>query len=280
MEIGEVWAYREKPKTPGTPVSRVEVVQYGPVDRRPRSVRVRWLEGEYRGLDEWVNQSRLVVPWADVDVLLDAERQRAELVESIDDPDEVLIDATQFVLDSVEEGRSTGVMMGWSGTYGLAIAYKLDEVPDAVRQELLDAPKSYVDNRGTYYGPWPVGVGVARRVCAEAPRAVLVESERHEEAYRSAVITGFRGMHRSGGYPVDRSDAEQDLAAEQRVLAVVREWCGEAEREQWDQVVELRNEVTRLQELVLAAAERLKAAGHPQLTARFRREVERRRSEA
>lgn len=57
MEVGEIWAYRDKPRTPGTPVHAVEVLQEGP-PRTPKRVRIRWVDGGYARLDEWINSSR------------------------------------------------------------------------------------------------------------------------------------------------------------------------------------------------------------------------------
>jgi hypothetical protein len=62
MEVGEIWAYRDKPRTPGTPVQPVEVLQLGP-PRSPKGVRIRWIEGEYAGLD-----SAILIPQPELGV--------------------------------------------------------------------------------------------------------------------------------------------------------------------------------------------------------------------
>jgi len=56
MNVGKVWGYRDKPYTKGEPFSPVEVLQLGPT--RSRKVHVRFLDGEYRGLDMWVSSSQ------------------------------------------------------------------------------------------------------------------------------------------------------------------------------------------------------------------------------
>jgi hypothetical protein len=53
--IGQRFAYRERMRAYGEPMRPVEMTN----ERLPRSnkVRVRWLDGEYEGLEEWVPKS-------------------------------------------------------------------------------------------------------------------------------------------------------------------------------------------------------------------------------
>lgn len=72
-DVGGHFAYRERAFTPGEPVRPVEVVRKGPP--RSNKVRIRWLDGEYEGLEEWVPQLRLVAPWEQAEALLGDERR-------------------------------------------------------------------------------------------------------------------------------------------------------------------------------------------------------------
>jgi gluconate kinase len=47
--VGQRFAYREHAYTPGDPLHPVEMVKEGPP--RSNKVRIRWLEGEYEGLE-------------------------------------------------------------------------------------------------------------------------------------------------------------------------------------------------------------------------------------
>lgn len=60
MKTGEAWAYREKPRDVSWPILKVEVLQLGPA--RVQKVRVRFLDGEYSGLDMWVSIARVIEP--------------------------------------------------------------------------------------------------------------------------------------------------------------------------------------------------------------------------
>jgi hypothetical protein len=54
------FAYREHVRTPGEPVRPVQIVKEGPY--RSQWVKVRRLDGEYEGLEEWVPKIRLIAP--------------------------------------------------------------------------------------------------------------------------------------------------------------------------------------------------------------------------
>lgn len=82
-EEGLRYAYRERAHTPGDPVRPVELVKEGPP--RSQKVKVRWLDGEYEGLDEWVPKVRLVVPWDQKEALLEDERRMFAALEASGD---------------------------------------------------------------------------------------------------------------------------------------------------------------------------------------------------
>ncbi len=63
--VGRRFAYRERARSPGEPVRPVEVVKEGPP--RSNKVRVRRLDGEYEGLEEWIPKVRLVTPWEEAE---------------------------------------------------------------------------------------------------------------------------------------------------------------------------------------------------------------------
>jgi len=82
-DAGERFAYRERAHTPGDPVRPVALVKEGPP--RSQKVKVRWLDGEYEGLEEWVPKVRLVSPWGEVEALLDDERRMFAALEASGD---------------------------------------------------------------------------------------------------------------------------------------------------------------------------------------------------
>jgi hypothetical protein len=63
---GQRSAYCEWARTAGEPGRPVEVVKEGP----PCSHKVRRLDGEYEGLEEWVRKVRLVAPCDEAEEIL------------------------------------------------------------------------------------------------------------------------------------------------------------------------------------------------------------------
>jgi hypothetical protein len=62
---------------------------------RSNKVRVRWLDGEYEGLEEWVPKIRLLAPWEEAEAPLEDERRMLAAVEASEEDasDEVTLEA-------------------------------------------------------------------------------------------------------------------------------------------------------------------------------------------
>lgn len=58
------------------PAIPVEILQLGP-ETSKHKLRVRYLGGEYQGLDEWVPKIRLVTPWENHDAWWSDEQNYA-----------------------------------------------------------------------------------------------------------------------------------------------------------------------------------------------------------
>lgn len=82
-DVGRHFAYRERARSPGEPVRPVEVVKEGP--SRSNKAKVRWLNGEYEGLEEWIPKVRLVAPWEEAEALLEDERRMFEALDATEE---------------------------------------------------------------------------------------------------------------------------------------------------------------------------------------------------
>jgi hypothetical protein len=78
--VGNLFAYRKHVRAYGESVRPVEVTKEGP--SRSNKVRIRWLDGEYEGLEEWVPKMRLLAPWDEAEALLEDERRMLAAVEA------------------------------------------------------------------------------------------------------------------------------------------------------------------------------------------------------
>ncbi len=82
--VGQRFAYRETRFSYGEPVRPVEVMKEGPP--RSQKVRVRWLDGEYEGLEEWVPKGQLVAPWEQAEAFMEDERRMLAAVDVLSKP--------------------------------------------------------------------------------------------------------------------------------------------------------------------------------------------------
>ena len=174
MEIGEEWGYREHPYTDGEPLIRVELLQFGP--KRSQKVRIRYLEGEYHGLDVWVPRVRLRVLWDDADDWLDDERRWMMVREcSLEAAGSVDHRAALDVINSypypddlyLEDSRNKGAILEVANIERVCSTLQIE------RSELESTPVTFVDRHGNLIAPWSVALQIAKRVASTYPDRVL-----------------------------------------------------------------------------------------------------------
>ena len=138
----------------------MEVTGEGPP--RSNKARVRWLDGEYEGLEEWVTKVRLLAPWEVAEALLDNERRMLEAVEVSEE------DASDKVAwEAVDEGFGTlsrisdpseEVILGYKAVEeDLLVIENLNAATrrlDLDKEEMLAEPHAFVDRSGWYKAPF------------------------------------------------------------------------------------------------------------------------------
>jgi hypothetical protein len=262
--VGERWAYREKPRTSGGAFHPVEVVQVGPT--KSRKVRIRWLDGEYRGLDEWVSSARLVVPWVEVDDFVADERRVLALTAS---QPERLDDATVLAVHLLACLECTPALtfhaeVGHPVTCCIEEFANLGERLPVSPESLLGSPAAFVDRAGALHLGQQATVALSQAICASRPDEVMALLTEELEGARHAVTTGWYPA--SGvidAYPVSRDLARERLAELDGLAPVVRKWCGVERAESFDERERLRAEVLRLQRIIEEAAYLLREVGYP-----------------
>lgn len=138
-------------------------------------------------------------------------------------------------------------------------------------EELRAKPHSYIDRFGEYKAPFGVAVEVAKHCCTTLTRDVLRYVRAEEDALKDAMVSGYyafpdrryRSWRDKDGFEILRARAEEWLAEEEPVFALVREWCGEEAVKEFDQVLALREEVDRLRTLVEDTVRFLRDTEHP-----------------
>ena len=279
--VGQRFAYRARVRAYGEPVRPVEVVKEGPP--RSNKVRVRWLDGEYEGLEEWAPKIRLLAPWEEAEVFLEDERQMLAAVEVSEGvSDEVTWEAASEVFGALSEHSSPQeeIFLGYRAIEDdLLFVQDLDAAALKLgldKDVMLDEPYAFVDRLGWYRAPFQTAVKVAKDLCRRFPQEVLGHVQKEEDELRQELVSG--GPVPSHAWWVDsapyRERAEERLRKVEPVHALVREWCGREASEEFDQVLALREEVDRLRKLAQETVQWLKDNGHPVKAGLLRRELD------
>jgi len=240
LRLGKPYAYRRLRQLAG-PVLKVVPLQLGPP--KTHKVRVRFEDGDYPGLDQWVSIQHVLCPWGQRERLIRDERHLLAVREGPDPPDKITAVAVDLVLESTGEGLSAGT----HGT-GACEPAVLERV--MARAGLTGRPPSdldrrvFVDRHGRVHLPWLAWHQLAVAFAAAEPETVLQEVRREKVALESGPIFSWRT-------PM----GEDDARARRPVHALVRDWAlGEdAEGRRADETerlrVLLRQAATRLEEL-------------------------------
>lgn len=277
--VGKRFAYRERARTLGEALHPVEVVKEGP----PRSnrVRIRWLDGEYEGLEVWVPKVRLIVTWEERERFLDDERRLIAAIDACGD----IADTTGW--EGVQEvyfalPGDADISLGATGVEHSLLV--INDFERAIPQlglrsaDLLAEPHAYVDRFGTYRAPFPVAARVARFCCQRYAQDVLRCVAAEEDALRQATVSGYYvapNTTQNIEYHIVPSRAQEWLHEREPVFALIRESCGQGEVSEFNQLVAAQAEIHRLQQLIESTAQWLRSAGHPVKASLLLRELNR-----
>jgi hypothetical protein len=275
VQIGETWAYREKAHPPGWPMQPVEILLVGPP--RSKKVRIRFLEGEYPGLDQWVPQVRLRVPWTEAEALLHDERRYDETRQASRDP-----------VSRAVRWAARYASYGYPEPDGFQISYPDDddpivEIPNLSEfaqavgldsTELLAEPHAFVSSSGMYVAPGAVAIRLAQRVAEVFPDSILTEVAKDERTLQQEAVYGHHFVCPGGqdGFVSPEKCAEW-LRDREPGFGVVREWCGVSSVDRFNELQALRDELARLRELIEQAARRFEAPDHPRIAKQLRTDL-------
>lgn len=274
--VGHQYGYRDHPYRIGDSLRPVEVLKLGPP--KSRKVRIRWLDGEYEGMDEWISQVRLVVPWDEAEDCLKDERSLLAAITASGNASRETAEyrAVEEVFFAIPRDMDRGYIGIESRVLTIEdferTARKL-ELPTA---EYLAEPHAFVSRFGNYTAPFSVAVRLAQHCCRRFPRKVLLYITPEEDAQRESLVTGYYVDPHSedNEYDVDRGKAEEFLRKTERSYALIREWCGVAAVAEYDQVTSLRAEVDRLRGVIGTTAQYLEGIGQKGKAAALRRELD------
>jgi len=256
MELGEKWAYRARISDPECPLVPAEIIQFGPPKKQ--KVRVRWLGGDYPGLDEWVAKVRLRVLWEEREAWLRDER----LFEAVRAASIGMIHSPEYraaLMAVYRHPVPDGILIGYGRSEGATL--RIADLETIARdlgfepQALLAEPLAFVDRHGEYVAPWPVARRVAERVAQRYADVVLAHVAKEERELQDRVIHGYSFQwDRDHDVYVPPEKCADALRQQQPAFELVREWGGSASTERFNELAALRAEVEGLRKLVEDAA--------------------------
>lgn len=177
VTIGSRWAYRVGKKL-GTPAIPVEILRLGP-ETSKHKIKVKYLSGDYSGLDEWVPKSRLIVPWEFYDAWWEEEfhqMQAAKLGEPASD--EYMAISHVF---SAYMGETVFNIEHKRQLWGLLEIYDEEGAVEALERAdfaLTDLLGFYRNRWGEPRASWPAALKVAKHLCRAFPSLIAEAIER------------------------------------------------------------------------------------------------------
>lgn len=117
----------------------VEVVRIGP--HRSQRVRIRWLDGEYEGLEEWVLWRNLLTHWDGVEAVLEEERKVLAAVEASEEAYDELAEQAmiEYVFGALPEPLGAEVELGVSPAVVGGALLAISNFEETVEKLGLDA---------------------------------------------------------------------------------------------------------------------------------------------
>jgi hypothetical protein len=262
--VGEVWAYREKSSRLGETLHPVEIVKPGP--RLSKKTRVRWLDGEFEGLDTWVPTQRLLVPWDEADAFLRDERAELSLM-AVQPPrvDDDLARAVEQVWFASPSGSiDFQVHRRYPLWADIRDFERLSSKLPISRDELLTSPGAYIDRTGTLHVGQDMTLQLAEALCRSESGPILQHGEEELDRLESAVLTGWMTTRFPNiePYQVARDAARNYLREHEAARATIRDWCGVDAVTAFDELQSLREGNERLRRELEDLVAWLKTAGH------------------
>jgi hypothetical protein len=255
--VGEVWGYRASARDALVPV---KVLKEG--TRKPSRVQVVFEAEGAEGRTEWVPPVRLKVLWSEA-AEYEADEARTAAVGNAsalvrDSPEWI---AAEYLFEEYVDPEIADVSTGWPGVARVRNVPGLAVLCGGVPEDVLTGDDLSYHRQDGLWVPWRVTELLCRGLVGEHAREVLDYVHAEEaKADREAILGHTYYQRGSMSYIRPETCAAVD-ATYRPARAVLREWAGAPARDQFAELVALREEVLRLGGLVESAAAQLHRAG-------------------
>jgi hypothetical protein len=227
-------------------------------------VKIRFLDDAFEGREDWVPPSRLKVLWSGVKEW-QARENRWEAVSipsvGVDDTSELW--AAELVFDLLKVDDALNLSYGrLAGVLCVSDASKAARILDITRSEFFADKLSFVDDDGTIVVPWSTTLELAKATASKHNEAVLREvAKRERKAAHQAVYGAVYGSRRAKPWYVTPEVCAEVDSRQIPTYALLRQWCGEAEVNRFDEISGLRAELLKVSRVAEQAISALEDAG-------------------
>lgn len=245
IEVGKLYGIRDgRASLPDRPIHKVKVISKLTDKKQSK---VRYLEGEREGLEEYLRSTQFLARWNEVKRALrddtNLEKLRSANARAFND---VVWEAIETVIFSTGEDS----MWTWEtprGIHRLRIpTSETSRIEERFELEPLESshPAAFLDREGVLNLPFEAAESVAKHIAQREPEAVLLYIKQHEDELLAA------------GYEPGMRHRHDMLREHQPAYALARQWAGfksEAEL--------LTREIERLRGILIQTAWTLKQNG-------------------
>lgn len=259
-QVGESWAYRARQIDD---VVEVEVLKSG--TQRPPRVLVRFVDERFEGRQEWVSPARLKVRWAAVDEFRKHEA-RWNRIDELGNGDDPVGRAAEVVFETLIDDDVARMAYRESGACRISNSSRLAEITGLSETLWAQCPDGFTDG-DDLVAPWPVTEKIAWAAVRLNPTPILdaVKKEENEARYEAIHGHWYRGRGSRPDYTIPADiciQTDNEYCKPRR--AILRQWCGVAAVDRYDELAELRKEIHRVGQIAESAINALRASGRKQ----------------
>jgi hypothetical protein len=268
----EFYGYRKQSRQRGIPLIKIETID----QPRPGKWKVRFLDGPNADQVEVVSTAGILAPWSEASAFLQDEERMLKLLQACESQwsgsqDDPVMDAISLIFESTGEKEAMvdpcGRDMGQGCMRPDSARRILDRAGITEDMIALD-PLAFVDQKGILHITFVMALKMAQAFAKAEPDTVLISAESQQREYESEPSSSYRvemlQTHRAACALV-RQWAGGDSAVINRSLLEMRQSLQTGWDDLWKRFAQIeqgdRNEIQRLRNMLMEAAEMLRSKG-------------------
>jgi hypothetical protein len=268
----EFYGHRKQSRQRGIPLIKIETID----QPRPGKWKVRFLDGPNADQVEVVSTAGILAPWSEASAFLQDEERMLKLLQACESQwsgsqDDPVMDAISLIFESTGEKEAMvdpcGRDMG-QGCMRPDSARRILDRAGITEDVIALDPLAFVDQKGILHITFVMALKMAQAFAKAEPDTVLISAESQQREYESEPSSSYRvemlQTHRAACALV-RQWAGGDSAVINRSLLEMRQSLQTGWDDLWKRFAQIeqgdRNEIQRLRNMLMEAAEMLRSKG-------------------